>query len=129
VPLGKVCFWLFAPPVSRKDGILHFIRMPPGPFTWSCLWGRSADVRSPLGRGPYVRTFGSTPRVTKVQASRSRQYHTTFQHEQRSSGDFDVIKSLSLHFELFFTAQEKIYAALNLRPMHLTTYIPLTKCS
>jgi hypothetical protein len=34
-----------------------------------------------------------------------------------------------MHFELFFTAQVKIYPAMNLRPMHPTTYILLMKCS
>jgi hypothetical protein len=44
----------------------------------------------------FDRLFYIIPAVTKLQASRSRQSHTTLQREQRSSVELNVLRDFSL---------------------------------
>jgi hypothetical protein len=43
------------------------------------------------------------PAVTKLQASRSRQIHKTLQHEQRSSGELNILRYFSLRAMYIFS--------------------------
>jgi hypothetical protein len=101
--LPNLCPWVRCvsgfsrPQFHGRTAHCLLIHMPPGPVYMI------VSLRTPLGRGPCVGTFGSIHRVTKVQASRSRQYHTTFQHEQRSSGDLDLLRDFSLQPAVTFS--------------------------
>jgi hypothetical protein len=47
-------------------------------------------------KGAVILCQETIPGVTKLQASRSRQSHTTLQHEQRSSGESNALRDSSL---------------------------------